>query len=323
MFLYLANWGSKQLAFRFPKTAVDQAMLQPYSYGVEEIELTAVGDYVILDIAFHEEGGGDWIEEEPRIAPLAPLRDDILRGDLRALYLAWLNSASRYGGGEYDDEVDDDDEEEDGQDGLIEPLVPPGLGQLSAPLQAFADFFEIDQDLIVAAAQNSPPLKTTSEPLEQWVPLLPETERTMFLVRAARGQPIAPELLRRLREVGDAPRPAPSTATRRTFAAIEEAAEEVRRQRKAREQRAAEQKRIAKLDALAAREEQVWASIPGLLAQRNANGYGQAVADLAELRDLAAHRNQRQAFDARLAEVVAPYIGSAALVRRLKEKKLT
>lgn len=104
MFLYLANWDSKQRAFRFPKTAIDQTMLPPYYFGVEEIELTAVGDYVILDIAFHEEDGGGWITEDLRIAPLAPLRDDILRGDLRALYLAWLKSAVGYGGAEYDDE---------------------------------------------------------------------------------------------------------------------------------------------------------------------------------------------------------------------------
>jgi hypothetical protein len=72
--LYLANWGSKQLVFRFPKTAIDQQALQPYYYGVEEIELTTVGQQVILNIAFQEEGM-DWIEGEDQLAPLAPLRD--------------------------------------------------------------------------------------------------------------------------------------------------------------------------------------------------------------------------------------------------------
>src|SRR5512138_3156964 len=41
--LYLANWGSKQLAFRFPRGAIDQQAFTPYYYGVEEIELTTVG----------------------------------------------------------------------------------------------------------------------------------------------------------------------------------------------------------------------------------------------------------------------------------------
>jgi len=325
--LYLANWGSKQLAFRFPKAAIDWQALQPYYDGVEEIELTTAGQHVILDIAFDDDEGGDWIEGEGQLASLAPLRDDLLRGDLRALYLAWLASAARWAGAdlEQDNEEEWDDAEERDEidsDDLIEPPVPPGLGQLSAPLQAFVEFFDIDQDLVGAAAAASPPLKATNEPIERWVPLLPESERNAFLVRAARGEPIGAELLRRLREVGGT-RPASfSTAPRRTFAAIVGASEEVRRQRQQRERQEAERARLAKLDALAKREEQVWAQVPDLLARRTASGYEEAVAHLVELRDLAIHRQQRAAFDARLRDVLAPYATSAALQRRLREKKL-
>lgn len=70
--LYIANWGTKQLAFRFPKAAIDLEALQPYYYGVEEIELTAAGDYVILNIMFQEKEGFDWIEGEGELAGLAP-----------------------------------------------------------------------------------------------------------------------------------------------------------------------------------------------------------------------------------------------------------
>ncbi len=93
-------------------------------------------------------------------------------------------------------------------------------------------------------------------------------------------------------------------------------------QRAQRERLAAERARLAKLEALAKREAQVWASIPGLLAKRTASGYDEGVALLAELRDLAVHQGQRAAFDTRLREATAPYIGSAALQRRLKEKRL-
>ncbi len=96
----------------------------------------------------------------------------------------------------------------------------------------------------------------------------------------------------------------------------------MRRKRKERERREAERARLAKLDALAKREEQVWAQVPDLLARRSASGYDEAVAHLAELRDLAVHRNQRAAFDARLRDVLAPYMTSAALQRRLREQKL-
>lgn len=329
--LYLANWGSKQLAFRFPNGAIDEATLQPYYYGVEEIELRKASDYLILNIAFHDEGG-DWIEEEGHLTPLAPLRDDLLRGDLRALYLAWLASASRWSGSsnhgdtEEDDENSNDDEGEeraDAQDDLIEPPVPAGLGQLSAPLQAFADFFLIDQDLIAAAAEGSPALTATREPIEHWVLLLPEAERNSFLVRAACGEPIGAELLRRLRQIGGAPGSATTANTsRRTFRELQAAAKRQQHQRAERERQATERARLAKLEALAKREAQVWASIPALLAKRTASGYDEGVALLAELRDLAVHRGQRVAFDARLAEMTGPYAGSPALQRRLREKRL-
>lgn len=51
--------------------------------------------------------------------------------------------------------------------------------------------------------------------------------------------------------------PAATTALRRIFSAIVIAAEEVRRQRKARERQEVERTRLAKLDALAKREQQV------------------------------------------------------------------
>ena len=319
--LYIANWGTKQLAFRFPKAAIDIEALQPYYYGVEEIELTMAGDYVILNITFQEEEGFDWIEGEGELAGLAPLRDDILRGDLRALYLIWLAAAGR-GGGEADEWGDVDDGGDTDGDDPIEPPVPPGLGQLTAPLRALMEFFDIDQDLVGAAALASPSLKATADPIEDWIALLPEAERNALLVRAARGEAVGPELLRRLRELGGQARPSARNTPRRTFSEIEQAAEGVRQQRQKREQQAAERARLARLEALAKREEQVWAEIPGLLALRTARGYDDAVTHMTELRALAIHQKQRAAFDARLRDMLVPFAGSAALMRRLREKKL-
>ena len=126
--LYLANWGSKQLAFRFPKAAIDLKALQSYYYGVDEIEVKTVAEFVIINIEFHEEEGLGWIDDEGgRLAPLAPLRDDLLRGDLRALYLAWLASAERGGGeGENDDwdEEENEEDEEDGDEGAEDDEMP-------------------------------------------------------------------------------------------------------------------------------------------------------------------------------------------------------
>src|SRR3712207_5852362 len=45
--LYLANWGSKRLAFRFPRAAIDLQPLMPYYFGVDEISLTTTEQHVV------------------------------------------------------------------------------------------------------------------------------------------------------------------------------------------------------------------------------------------------------------------------------------
>lgn len=215
--LYIANWGSKQLAFRFPTGALSLEQLEPYLLGDEE---SYVGDvhttkqHLVLNLEIREEGYG-WIEGEGLLDPLIPLREALLHGDLRALYLFWLRCAAERAG--WADEDGDDTE-------LVEPPVPPGLGELDPALRAFAEFFGIDQDLIAAAAEASPALKATKEPLERWIPLLPEAERNAFLLRVARGEAhVGIALLQRLREVGGAT-PTPATTARRTFAELQVAA---------------------------------------------------------------------------------------------------
>ena len=314
--LDIANWGSRHLAFRFPRGSIETAQLEPYLLGDEERyvgDLHITPQHLILNLETREEEGYGWIEGEGLLDPLIPLREAILRGDLRALYLFWLRCA--------EDRAGWVDEEE--ADPLVEPPVPPGLGQFDPALQAFAEFFAIDQDLIAAAAEASPHPAATDEPLERWVTLLPEAERNAYLLRVARGEShVGIELLRRLREVGGASKPAASTAPRRTFADLQDATQRQEQLRVQREREVAERARLAKLADLAQRAAQIWASIPGLLAKRTASGYDEGVTLLAELRDLAVHQGQRAAFDARLAEATAPYAGSPVLQRRLKEKQL-
>src|SRR3970040_449387 len=69
-------------------------------------------------------------------------------------------------------------------DGDIEPPCPPGLGELTAPLEAFVEFMRVDRDLIEVAAAASPALAATDDgALERWVAALPEAEQTTLLVR--------------------------------------------------------------------------------------------------------------------------------------------
>src|SRR5947208_441456 len=83
--------------------------------------------------------------------------------DLRALYLGWLAYIQ-------DGYVEEDEQDEP------EPPVPPGLGQLSAPLKSLAEFLRIENDLIDAAAEGSAPgspAGPSKDELSAWIAAVP------------------------------------------------------------------------------------------------------------------------------------------------------
>jgi hypothetical protein len=308
--VYMANWGSKQLAFRFPRAAIDVAALQRYACS-EAIQLILKPQHVLLNIVIEEEDSLGWVEGDGLLAQLAPLRADIMDGDLRAPYLAWLKWAAM--GGPIEDEDLDPDR-------LAEPPLPAGLGQLTAPLQALVEFLDIDQDLVAAAALTSPPFQAVDEPVEQWVARLRQVERDAFLVRAARGDRIGPELLRRLREIGRAGAPPEHVnSAARSFGGIKAGVAAVRAERIGRERRAAEQARLRHLEDVGRSEEQLWQALPGLIGQQTASAYDRATTALADLRALAIHRRDRDRFVQRFEQLQAAVRFTPTLIKRLQK----
>jgi hypothetical protein len=130
-------------------------------------------------------------EESGLMASLVPLRGELASGDLRPLYLAWL---SRVQAGELDP-------------GAVEPPPPPGLGSLSAPQEALADFLRLDRDLLHAAAAGSPPSPPPVEVagLRTWVRELPESKKSGLLVRLLKsgGERLRMDIIRGLRRTAE------------------------------------------------------------------------------------------------------------------------
>ncbi len=139
-YLYLANWGTRQLMFRLPREVLDPETAGQYC-DTDTASLTETDAHLILSLYIDQEEADDyWDEPGGQLAAMVQARSELVSGDLRLLYLAWLLALQS-------DEVDDED---------TEPPVPAGLGDLSAGLQAVVDFFEIDEDLIAVAAALSP-----------------------------------------------------------------------------------------------------------------------------------------------------------------------
>ncbi len=279
-FLYYANWGCQRLAFRFPKGLLDEEALQPYLWEYCA-ELEPVGDTLILDISYPDEDGGHYFEGEARLSALAPLRDDLLAGDYRALYLAWLLAAA----------ANNIDEE-------LEPPVPPGLQELSAPLAEFVHFFQLDPFLVQAAAQASEPLCPTPAPaLDALIARLPRAECDAFLRRLAAGEPLlALKFNRRLQELAGPPARPQAAAPRRTWAELRETAERLRQAEERRQKAEAEARRIKDLQDFAPRAAQAWRDVQALIEQKQARAYDEAVALLVKLRDLAVFQDRLPEF---------------------------
>ena len=92
---YIANWGTQQLMFRFPKSLIEIEQIQ--AYCLEEcISISETNNHLILDICFYDEDGFGWIEGGGELAQVIDLRNDILQQDYRSLYLAWLKAIYIY-----------------------------------------------------------------------------------------------------------------------------------------------------------------------------------------------------------------------------------
>jgi hypothetical protein len=313
-FLYLANWGTRQVMFRLPRGVLDPATARQYC-GTDTASLIETGRHLILSLGVDQEEPDDyWDEPGGQLAAMVQARSELAGGDLRLLYLAWLLVLQS-------DEVYDED---------VEPPVPAGLGNLSAGLQAVVDFFEIDEDLIAVAAAASPPIE---EPrgLAEWIASVEAKEKDGLLARVAGGEGAAVQalLIRRFRAVSGSAPATPGRTTAELWEAAADrkearakAAEKRRRKeeaRKAAEKAAAREKR---LDQLATRREEAWEKVAEWIATRRPSDYDLAVSLLRDLQALAGRQEDSAAFRERFLALRAQHDRKPTLQERFDQAGL-
>ncbi|MCC3439300.1 hypothetical protein [Microcoleus sp. PH2017_05_CCC_O_A] len=320
---YIANWGSLQLMFRFPKGLIDIELMRKYC--VEDIvEVSEINNFVVLEISINEEEGfNGWIEGEGNLSSLIGLRQEILQGDYRLLYLAWLKGITYLD--ELDDEDEDDDEEneddENDEEGL-EPPVPPNFGKLSSSLQAFIDIFEVDEHLLKAAISASvakPSIPESS--IKEAIKKLNRSEVDTFLLRLLKGESnLSIELSKKLSGMIEVRQEEnPNKRTIRQLLASAEKEEKKEEERRGQEAKAA---RIRDLEALAKRETAAWEDIDALIQKGTSSSYDEVVLLLLKLQDLADYQNQTVKFFTRVQQLHNKYSSRSGLKRRLLKANL-
>jgi len=185
-FVYVANWGTREFYLRLPLELVDYKQLKAMLPG-DAASVRKAGRHLIVGFE-NESEQDDWDDGTGWMGSLMSLRSELLCGDLRCLYLGWLLCAQC----------------EEFAEGELEPPVPAGLGELSAPLHSLIEFLGIDEELVEVAALTSAPLNAgpSRKELDAWIRSLPEKEKNDLLLTAASqsGDRWRNDLLRRFRQ---------------------------------------------------------------------------------------------------------------------------
>jgi len=308
--LYLANWGTRRLMFRFPVGLVDLAAVEPYCRE-DQIGFTKLGAHQILEIQLDEEEGLGWVEGGGVLSGLIQLRSDILDGDYRSLCLAWLKAMSL------------DDPEEIATE--PEPPVPAGLQKPTPALQHLAQFFDIDPHLIESAASASPAKAeaVSDQALRQAITHLSREESDEFLFRLAKGEAGLGLALKHKLRLTLKTSSAPEASRRRSVRQLLKTARQLKEQEQQRQAEEAEKLRIEELKKLSRREAQAWQEVEALIQRSQAKAYDEAVGQLVKLRALAEFQNTQPDFKQRVSQLRDRYRSRHSLIQRLERVGLS
>jgi len=318
-FLYVANWGTREFHLRLPQELVDFKHLKSILPG-KAAHVRSAGRFVIVSFETDVEPEDDWDDGTGWMGSLVSLRSDLLRGDLRCLYLGWLHCVECH---EFSEDA-------------LEPPVPAGLRELSAPLDSLIEFLGIDEDLVEVAASASAPLKEgpSRKELAAWVRSLPANEKDDLLIDflSESSERRRLELRQRFERV-NAVAPDRGTVERRTVKDLLTAAR-VRVDERARQlslKRAAdaarkkakdEADREVYLEGLAKREKAVWKQVEAYIQKRQPKDYERAVILLVDLYDLAVRQGDETGFQLTMEELRQTHAAKGAFLRRLAKANL-
>ncbi len=314
--LYWANWGTRRFVVRIPTRYADHNVLEAFKNNIGLLTISEFDDHLILDI--HGDGEQpDYYEDVENIpsslSQLAPLRQELLSGDLTALYLVWLESVAS---GAVPDEAE-------------EPL--PGIGRLSPAAQTLARFFLVDSELIEAAVHESLAFGPSATELQSAVQSLPRSEINALLVKFASRDPYAEAELRKMILARAAS--LQGAKTRRTAAQLRAKAEAIRaahraeaarkeeQERKRRERKEAEARAI-RVAELKEAGEKAWDEVEENINLRNAKGYQWAASLLDDLRALAESEGTLAEFSDRLANVRDEHARKRNFMKQLAARAL-
>jgi hypothetical protein len=313
--VYVANWMTATFMVRLPIEALAketaEAMAVRYVLDFKATKTHWIITWRLEESEDYDRFGTD--DGRGWMARLAPVRDELLRGDLRSLYIGWLAAVTR--------EMVDDDE--------VEPLSVEGLGSLTSAQQALAEFLEVDDDLLAGAGMGSPERKDDGLPqkqIEEWIDGLPRDEVTAVLKQLldGKGQQAERVLKNRFAAWRRGLQGEKTEAHRGTVGELRkkaEAAEKIRHEKQEREQKQREIKRRKEREAylknLSKDFPRVWQAVQQTVERGSGLAYDEACRVLVDLSEAHTLHSDRKTFQRELRKFMADHIRRKALVQRL------
>ncbi len=294
-FVYDSNFSYRRFIVKMPKACFDRRLLERYFPG-EHSCFKPSRDHWLIEFCYSDEDCYDdnWWEEgsEGWMGSLLSIRSELMRGDYRSLYIAWLAALE-------DDEV---------AENAGEIPVPPGLSDLTASQSALCDFLKLDKYIVEAAAKNSPDASEVNleSCIDNWLDDLPlahckKIVKSLLLDEsgAVRAEKIS-TLLKAERN--------DSAVSTQTTAELKNKAREL----KAEGLRRAEEERRKELDKyivdVAAKEPAYWRRVDELFEKRGSSAvYQELSTKLRDLHLVAVREDKVTAYKKRVADLQLRY----------------
>jgi hypothetical protein len=313
--VYVANWMTAIFMVRLPIEVLTKetakAVAVPYM-----LDIKATKKYWIVTWSLEEsenydrfglEDGRGWMGR------LAQVRDELLRGDLRSLYIGWLAAVNG--------EMMDDDE--------MEPLAVSGLQNLTAAQQALAEFLEVDPDLLAGAGIGSPAApkaEISLQEMDKWIDALPRKEVNSILKQLleVKGQQAERSMKNRFASWRRDLQTDKTDASRRTVGELRQNAEKARqirleKQKRARKQREVKRRkeREAYLKDMSSDFPRAWESVREPVERGSGRGYDEACRALVDIAEAYALFATKRQFQNELKKFMAGHMRRKTLIQRL------
>lgn len=313
--IYIANWGTRRLLMKFPANLVSLKDLKAYEYeykggdGYEYIRVSQKKEFIIVDL-YADNEVGHWVEGEGWLDDLLSVREQVLNGDYRVLYLAWLHFATLT--------AEFAEEEE------TEPPVPANLGKLDVGLKNFIKYWGINKDVIAAASKASKVEKAIKAPdLSQFIGKLSTKEKEEYLTLLLTDENQAQyQLKKKLQDFLAPKKKDTKKGNARTTSEIVEASVKEKKSRIKKQKKAAEKAHIKKMEGIGEQQAEMWQELRDNADLKTAKGYENATNLLKDLKAYGVYAKEEKKFEKKLAKILEVYGSSVAFRRRLSKVEI-